>query len=88
MKNIMHTLFLSCHKASEFVEKKLHFKLSFREKIQLEFHKLICSACSRYEKQSVIIEKSIELQNKKLLNNVNIEKLKNSIKDKLETPNN
>ena len=79
----MHILFLSCLKASEFIEKKLHFKLSFSEKIQLELHKMMCSACSRYEKQSIIIEKSIELQNKNILNAVNIEDLKKTITKKL-----
>lgn len=87
MKKIMHILFLSCHKASEFIEKKLHFKLSFGEKMQLELHKMMCSACSRYEKQSVLIEKSIEMQNKNVLNVESIEDLKKTITKKLNTPN-
>lgn len=87
MKKIMHILFLSCLKASEFIEKKLHFKLSFSENIQLELHKMMCSACSRYEKQSIIIEKSIEMQNKNILNTINIDDLKKTITKKLNTPN-
>ena len=86
MKKIMHILFLSCLKASEFIEKKLHFKLSFTEKVQLELHKIMCSACSRYEKQSILIEKSIELQNKEILKIANIEDLKKTITEKLDTP--
>ncbi len=43
---------LSCKKATELIEKKLLVKLSFKEKMQLEMHKSMCSACTTYEKQS------------------------------------
>ena len=56
----MHILLLSCLKASELIEKKIHFGLSFKEKIQLSLHKTMCDACRNYEKQSLFIEKSIE----------------------------
>lgn len=56
----MHTLFLSCLKATEIVEKGLNFKLSWKEKLQLKVHKMMCDACSRYEKQSVFLDKAIE----------------------------
>lgn len=56
----MHYLFLSCLKATELIEKRFHFKLSFSEKIQLEMHKLMCNACKSYEKQSAIIEEGIK----------------------------
>ena len=80
----MNILFLSCLRASEFIEKKIYFKLSFTEKIQLEIHKMMCSACERYEKQSILIEKSIELQNKKILNDVQLDDLKKTITEKLK----
>ena len=32
----MHILFLSCLKATELMEKKLHFEVSFKEKLQLK----------------------------------------------------
>ena len=76
-------MFLSCLKATEFIEKKLHFKLSFTEKLQLTLHKMMCSACTNYEKQSILIEKGIELQNKNILNVMNIEELKKTITDKI-----
>ena len=60
MKKIMHFLFLSCLKATELMEKKLHFNLSYKEKLQLKVHKMMCDACSNYEKHNMIIEKSIE----------------------------
>jgi hypothetical protein len=60
MKNkIMNFLFLSCLKATELIERKFHFKLSSKEKIQLELHKMMCNACKTYEKQSGIIEEGI-----------------------------
>jgi hypothetical protein len=59
MKKLMHFLFLSCLKATELIEKKLQFSLSFKEKLQLKVHKMMCDACTNYEKQSLLIEKGI-----------------------------
>ncbi len=55
----MRFLFLSCLKATGLIEKKLHFSLSFKEKLQLKVHKMMCDACTNYEKQNILIEKSI-----------------------------
>ena len=43
---------LSCKNATELIEKKLLIKLSFKENVQLQLHKSMCSACTAYEKQS------------------------------------
>ena len=43
---------LSCRKATELMEKKLHFKLSPVEKIQLYLHTRMCDACNAYQKQN------------------------------------
>ena len=51
---------LSCRKATELIEKKLHAKLSRRERVQLKWHKSICDACTLYEKQVVFIEKVLQ----------------------------
>lgn len=64
------------------IEKKLHFKLSFREKMQLKIHKMMCDACTNYEVQSTLIEKSIEQAEIKTIK-VDIEKLKKQITEKL-----
>jgi len=55
----MHILFLSCLKATKLIEKKINFRLSIREKLQLKMHKSMCNACSSYEKQNFLIEKTI-----------------------------
>ncbi|MEA1878229.1 MAG: hypothetical protein U9N86_15405 [Bacteroidota bacterium] len=47
------------------MEKKLHFEVSFKEKLQLKVHKMMCSACTNYEKQNLLIEKSIEKMEEK-----------------------
>ncbi|MDB4583089.1 hypothetical protein N9164_08050 [Draconibacterium sp.] len=86
MKNkIMHFLFLSCLKATELIEKRFHFKLSFTEKIQLELHKMMCDACKTYEKQSDIIEEGIKAHYHKHQHKTEMdtEQLKNQIKTKL-----
>ncbi len=75
----MHALFLSCLKATELIEKKLHVKLSYKEKLQLYLHKMMCDACSAYEKQSVFLEKGLELKRKHQHEECDIEKLKEQI---------
>ncbi len=85
MKKIMHILFLSCVKATELIEKKFLFKLSLKEKIQLSLHKMVCNACSNYEKQNMIIEKAVEkhmLKSKKL-ENIDLNQFEKSILEKL-----
>ena len=79
MKKLMNILILSCLKATELIEKKLHFKLSFKEKLQLKVHKMMCDACRMYEKQSTLLEKGIEQQQKAEMEEMDIEKLKKEI---------
>ena len=52
-------LFLSCLKATELIEKKLIFKLSSKESVQLKVHKMMCDACTNYERQSILIDKAM-----------------------------
>jgi len=83
MKKIMHTLFLSCLKATELVEKKIHFGLSAKEKLQLKMHKMMCDACTSYEKQSVFLEKGISLDERKEFSPDELKNLKLAINQKL-----
>mgnify|MGYP006284147291 CR=1 FL=1 len=84
MKKLMHFLFLSCKKASELIEKKMHFRLSAKEKMQLKMHKIMCNACSLYEKQSELLEKSIQDNFKRELKEKDMEELKNKINKSLK----
>jgi cyanate lyase len=84
MKNIMHILFLSCQKATELIEKKFHFGLSFTDKMQLKAHKMMCSACTNYEKQSLLIEKINSASHNKELTENDLAQLKQTITQKLE----
>ncbi len=59
MKKLMNILFLSCLKATELIEKKLHFKLSLSERIRLKMHKAMCDACTLYEKQTNTLNKAL-----------------------------
>lgn len=65
MKKLLNILFLSCFKATELIEKKLNFKLSIKERIQLKLHKSMCDACAVYEKQSEFMDRWIEATEKK-----------------------
>lgn len=80
----MNKLFLSCLKATELIEKQLIFKLNRKEEIQLKAHKLMCSACTSYEKQSQIIEKGIENSTQAEFSIEDVESLKKEISKKLE----
>jgi hypothetical protein len=55
----MKRIFLSCQEATQLMEKKINFRLSTIEGIQLNLHKYICDACLQYEKQSLLLEKWI-----------------------------
>jgi len=59
MKKLMKKIMLSCEKATELIEKKIHFKLSLKEKVQLAMHLALCKPCSNYKKQSYLIEKTV-----------------------------
>ncbi len=85
MKKLMHILFLSCLKASELIEKKIHFHLSFRESLQLKMHKMMCNACTMYEKHSKILDKSLENHYKMLGKEIDWETLKKSIYKDIES---
>jgi hypothetical protein len=84
MKKLMRLLFLSCLKATELIEKRLHYKLVWHETLQLKVHKMMCDACKRYEKQSIFLDKSMA---KKLKMEesiwVDLENLKQQIQAKL-----
>ena len=82
MKKLMHFLLLSCLKATELIEKKLHIKLSFKEKTQLTMHKSMCNACRRYGEHSIFIDEALKKRSFENLN-INIEELKISIKKKI-----
>jgi hypothetical protein len=79
MKKLMHILFLSCIKATELIEKRFHFKLTLRERLKLRVHKMMCDACTNYEKQSFLLEKGIELHHHQLSKDRDVEILKKKI---------
>lgn len=79
MKKIMDILFLSCLKASALIEKKLHVKLSFTERMQLKAHKMMCEYCTAYEKQTILLDKGIEKQIHQDVKAVDMEALKRRI---------
>lgn len=82
----MNVLLLSCIKATELIEKKLHFKLSVKESLQLKLHKSMCKACTSYEKHSILIDKGISniYQSNEQTQEVDLDGLKKSIIDKIE----
>jgi hypothetical protein len=88
MRKLSHILFLSCVKASDLIEKKFHFKLSFREKLQLKVHKSMCNACRLYEEHSQIIEQGIARHFHENENPVDVNRLREKISKVLESQEN
>ncbi len=84
MKKLMHILFLSCLKATELIEKKLYFKLSMREKMQLKMHKMMCDACTNYEKQSILMDHAIHKFEKPDKITMDLSAFKKNIQKKIE----
>lgn len=76
----MKYFFLSCLKATELVEKKLNFKLKFKEKLQLIIHKSMCSACSVYDDQIQLIDKALK---KKEVKKIDVEEFKSELIEKI-----
>ena len=60
MKKIMNYLVLSCKKATELIEKRSIFGLSWKENVQLKIHTKMCDACSHYQRQSKEIDILLE----------------------------
>jgi len=56
----MHWLMLSCKRATQLMEKSMHFGLNPIEKVQLSMHKKACKYCKAYEKQNKIIESILQ----------------------------
>lgn len=78
---------LSCLKATELIEKKFHIKLSFKERLQLRMHLMVCDKCARYEKQSEFLEKGIQHLSNVHMHNANLDELKLKITKKIENSN-
>lgn len=81
---IVHYFFLTCLKATEFVEKKLYYKLSWKEKIQLKVHLRVCKTCSKYEKQSSLLDKMMAAPSRTTISSEEMLMLKQQIAQKLE----
>jgi len=87
MKKIMNFLMQSCQKAAGLIDKKMEIKLAWKENVQLHLHTPMCNACSAYEKQSKLIDETLQ----RYLHNISIDSksivenraLKNRITSKL-----
>ncbi|MBS3915605.1 MAG: hypothetical protein KG003_14010 [Bacteroidetes bacterium] len=60
MGKIKNKLMLSCKEAAGLIEKKQHFRLTLKEKLDLTLHKMACSACRMYEKQNNALNKKLK----------------------------
>ena len=81
----MHLMVLSCKTAAALIDKKLLFKLTWRENIQLHVHSAICDVCKAYQKQSKVLD-SVLHQHIGNTDDLKITLLKNDeLKSKIKT---
>jgi len=83
-KKIIHLILLSCIRATELIEKKSLFGLSWIERLQLRLHTNVCEGCTIYQQQSILLDKVLQAQainfdELNLLPQVKNESLKQSI---------
>lgn len=52
-------MMLSCKKASRLMSEALDRKLGMGERIALRFHTMMCSACSRVERQMALLRRAV-----------------------------
>jgi hypothetical protein len=82
---------ISCEKSSFLIEKKLAGVISLKEQGQLFVHKLICSVCRKYEKQSILLDALLRKKEygkeesvSATFNKKSVDRLKLKILDKLK----
>jgi hypothetical protein len=80
-KTLYHFIVLSCKRASFLIEKQQDKPLSVIDKTQLNLHLKICSECSRYQKQSLIIDNVLKSNHQ---TNLEEFKLSDGVKDRLQ----
>jgi len=51
---------LNCKNASQLVSQSLDRKLNFKERCGLRFHLFMCGACSRFNKQLLLISQAFK----------------------------
>jgi hypothetical protein len=83
LKRFMNKLFLSCLKATELLEKRLHLSLNRKERYQLTIHKMMCDACRRYDRQSILIDNHFKYQDVISDKQIDVDELKKNIHEKL-----
>jgi hypothetical protein len=60
MNKAMHSVMLSCDKATFFVTKKEYVKLSCKENVQLKMHLMGCKLCRSFDDQNAILSEKIK----------------------------
>ena len=50
---------LSCKQASHLISKSLDSRLSWRDRIRLRFHLMICEACKRFSQQLIMLRLTV-----------------------------
>lgn len=80
---VLSWLMISCRKAGELVEKKLHGEITVSERAALAMHSGLCEACRAYEKDSARLQKAISDRFNPMRKEAS-EGLKQTIKDKVQ----
>lgn len=57
MNRVMDNIMISCNSATILVEKRLDAGLTLSERLKLRLHTSMCSGCTNYQKQSLLIHR-------------------------------
>lgn len=60
MKFIPSIVDISCRRATELAELRLHAPLSIADAVRFRFHTSFCAACRQYAEQSLIVERMLQ----------------------------
>lgn len=59
MNHAMHSVMLSCDKATFFITKREYVKLSCKENLQLKLHLMGCKLCRSFDEQNNVISEKL-----------------------------
>ncbi len=84
-----NSVIISCKKATYLISKQQETKISFADKIRLNFHTLICDVCSQYKAQTTYFLNKIKSQKKQAhsLNILSKQKIKLKVNEIISTDN-
>lgn len=81
IKKILGKFTMHCDEATMLITKAEYTKISFRDRIRLKYHQLICPPCKKWEEHNKIITTLSKKETKHTLSNEKKTSMKKSLED-------